>query len=313
MPKILALTSNPQSSASLRLDAEIREIKVELESAPNFVFDHRGAARPDDLLELLETVRPDILHFSGHGTKERASRSAIVMEDENGNAANVSAATLKRIFKSLKYPPRCVFLNSCYSVKQVDAIKPYVDTIVGARDEIFDKHASIFAAAFYRWLGRNCSVSEAFARAATQLTVAGGDPHSIVLNAPRGPTPRFFARPELHAEFVGTRSGKLMSKDEHYNMLLWIEGAEDFATSVIYEICDDSFDEWFWEVTRKEDRLFKTYDFRTMGQVTIRNVVWTQDGRGIGVSSTLTEALLRRYGSNASGPIRKAINRLVRR
>jgi hypothetical protein len=162
-------------------------------------------------------------------------------------------------------------------------------------------------------LGRDCTVSEAYSKAATQLTVAGGDSSCVVLRTQRGKAPRFFARPELHAEFLGTRHGKLMSKDEHYNMLLWIEGAEDFATSVTYEICDDSFEESFWEVTRKEDRKFKTYDFRTTGQVTIRNVVWTQDGRGIGVSSTLTEALLRHYASSVSAPIRKAISRMAKR
>ena len=46
-------------------------------------------------------------------------------------------------------------------MKQVDAIKPYVDTIVGARDEIFDKHASIFAAAILRLCQRAALVTSA--------------------------------------------------------------------------------------------------------------------------------------------------------
>ena len=67
MLKTLALTANPIDSTSLRLDAEIRQFKLHLESAPNFRFEHEGAARAADLLRVLERKRLDILHFSGHG------------------------------------------------------------------------------------------------------------------------------------------------------------------------------------------------------------------------------------------------------
>src|SRR5262245_13801994 len=102
------------------------------------------------------------------------------------------------------------------------------------------------------------TVSEAFAMAKTHVTLAGGRPRFLLMKKRPGRTdPRFSGRPELHARFQNSR-GKLMSKDEHYDVLLWVEGAKDFATSVTYEICDDSFDEQFWEISRKEDTRFAT-------------------------------------------------------
>lgn len=190
------------------------------------------------MLKLLDTVRPDILHFSGHGKVKPGGHSAIMMEDEKGTAREVSAKMLGRIFQSIKRPPRCVFLNSCYSEKQVAAIKPCVQTIVGTTVGIFDKYASIFAVALYRYLAQGRTVGEAFAEAATQFRLEGGDPDWLMLHPSRGKTPRFFARPELHAAFQGQKRGKLMAKDEHFDILLWLEGAEDFATSATYEICD---------------------------------------------------------------------------
>ena len=74
--KILYLASNPLEQSRLTLDEEIRVITAQIRSA-----EHRDAlelvsgwaVRPDDLQQLLLQHKPQIVHFSGHGTGDATS------------------------------------------------------------------------------------------------------------------------------------------------------------------------------------------------------------------------------------------------
>jgi len=75
--KILILAANPIKEAILRLDKEVEEIRTTLLLSPNrdrFVIESRGAVRPQDLQQHLFNLKPQILHFSGHGDR-RFSRT----------------------------------------------------------------------------------------------------------------------------------------------------------------------------------------------------------------------------------------------
>ena len=68
--KVLILAANPLETARLRLEKEVEEIRVTLERSPNrgnFAIESRGAVRPQDLQTYLYNLKPQILHFSGHG------------------------------------------------------------------------------------------------------------------------------------------------------------------------------------------------------------------------------------------------------
>ncbi len=316
MPKILALTANPVDSTSLRLDEEIRHIKLRLESAPNFRFEHEGAARAADLLRLIERERPDILHFSGHGSLLKKRDFAVALEDESGQTRPVPARVLTQVFKQAAISTPLCLLNCCYSSVQAAAISRIVDVVVGARGELPDDLATLFSSILYEWLGHSRTIGDAFDIAKTQVVLSGANPNAFVI---RG-SPRtlkdlcFYGAPEILAEFRLNRAGNPVqadTDDEEYEIYLWIRGAEDYATSVVYEACDDSYDERYWEVGRVDDSQFKTYDFTSYGQLTIRAVVWSGD-RGIGISSTLTEALARFYGPTPRRKIRETIEMLSR-
>lgn len=66
---VLFLASNPVDTPSLRLDAECRAIQemiMKSEYRDTIKFESRWAVRTSDLLQAINEVNPDIIHFSGH-------------------------------------------------------------------------------------------------------------------------------------------------------------------------------------------------------------------------------------------------------
>ena len=170
--KLLFLAANPIDTDRLQLDEEIRLITQKIRGA-----EHRDrielipalAVRPDDLLQLLNEHKPDIVHFSGHGSPA----GEIVLVDNTGQAKPVNANALKLLFTTLKDNVRLVALNACYSWAQANAIVSNIDCAVGTNKSISDKAAIIFAASLYRAFGFGRSVKEAFDQAKTALVLEG--------------------------------------------------------------------------------------------------------------------------------------------
>jgi CHAT domain-containing protein len=71
----------------------------------------RWAVRPLDLLQAFNEVQPDIVHFSGHGSRQ----SELILEDDDGNAKPVSEAALVNLFRTVKDNIQLVLLNACHS------------------------------------------------------------------------------------------------------------------------------------------------------------------------------------------------------
>lgn len=117
MIQILFLAANPKNTGELNLTKEIKRIDEELLKSKNrdeFELQQRHAVSISDLQELLLRFRPNIVHFSGHGSQE----SALVFESENGNAEITPPASLANLFGIVnkdKKNLQCVVLNACYS------------------------------------------------------------------------------------------------------------------------------------------------------------------------------------------------------
>jgi CHAT domain-containing protein len=170
--KILFLAANPQSTTQLGLDEEIRAITQKIRAS-----DYRDflelvsvwAVRPDDLLQYLNEHKPYIVHFSGHGS----AKGEIILVDNQRQSKPVSASALKALFTTLKDNIQIVVLNACYSRLQAEAITEVIDYVIGMSDAIGDEAAIIFAASFYRAIGFNRTVQEAFDQARTALLLEG--------------------------------------------------------------------------------------------------------------------------------------------
>ncbi len=187
--KILFLGANGLDTSRLRLPAELRDVKDEIERAKDradIEVHAELAVRPVDLSRLLLDQRPDVVHFSGHGmqlqvragpasgrTREfdesddplivenAAAESAILLESHQGTSASVSTEALTGLFAILK-SQRCVVLNACFSSAQAKAIATHVDCVIGMKRAIQDESAIAFSVGFYRALARGLTVKKAF-------------------------------------------------------------------------------------------------------------------------------------------------------
>jgi hypothetical protein len=162
--KILVLAASPKDQVRLNLEKEVREIDLALRLGSHhdqFILDQRWGASRRDLQDILLNIKPDIVHFCGHGAKEHG----LVLQNDNQTTQMVSTTALAELFElvtTYSKPILCIVLNACYSKAQAEAIEPYIDYIVGMKKEIGDKAAIEFSRGFYRSLSNDLPYEAAF-------------------------------------------------------------------------------------------------------------------------------------------------------
>ena len=150
----------------LRLDEEAKKINQGLERAKNrdqFQFVIKWAVTDDDLRRALLDHKPEIVHFSGHGTgsgkdvgmRDLGPSSAdddsggLAFENDKGTVRLIPSESLARLFELCADFVKCVVLNACYSEVQASAISKHIDYVVGMKKAIGDEAAIQFAVGFY--------------------------------------------------------------------------------------------------------------------------------------------------------------------
>lgn len=167
---VLYLLANPDRESMLRLDVEVRRVQEQIRGSryrDHVVIEYRPAADLNSLLNGLNDCRPNIVHFSGHG-----SLTGIVTDKAKIGKASESFLRYGLLAKALSatdFKPKLVVLNSCHSAEARKNLLPVVDIVVGMKRSISDVSASVFAPIFYAALASGQSVQSAFAQA--QLAV----------------------------------------------------------------------------------------------------------------------------------------------
>jgi uncharacterized protein YjbI with pentapeptide repeats len=173
---ILFLAANPATSSRLRLDEESRQIEIGLQRAKKreqFDLKQKWAVRVRDVSNALLDFKPQIVHFSGHGTGD----DGLVLEDETGNVQLVETQALAKLFKLFVSNVECVILNACYSQVQADEIAQHIPYVIGMNKEIGDKVAIEFAVGFYAALGAGESIEFAYEFGCIAIELAGFPEH----------------------------------------------------------------------------------------------------------------------------------------
>lgn len=169
MITILFLSANPDQTDKLDLIKEYNTIDHKLRSAAEkgtFNLEQRHDISIKWLIEELLNYKPQILHFSGHGSE----KSALIFKNENtGEIEEVPQTALSEVFRVLGKNIDLVFLNACYSEQQARAIAKYVNCVIGMSDAIPDDTAIEFASTFYSSLGFGKNIQDAFDLAMIQL------------------------------------------------------------------------------------------------------------------------------------------------
>jgi hypothetical protein len=159
--KILYVSANPHGTSPLQLNVEYREIDEKIRASR-----YRDAlklipvleARWSDIIGALLREQPQIVHFSGHGSRDRG----LYFIDDQGNASPMGKDPLVELIETLKDNIRVVVLNACHSHELCQAIVDVVDCAIGMDAAIEDPLAIKFASAFYLALGYGRSVHDAF-------------------------------------------------------------------------------------------------------------------------------------------------------
>jgi small GTP-binding protein len=185
--KILFFASNPTDTGRLRLGAEVRDISEGLlrsKLRDNFDLLQRFATRPMDLRRSILNDLPNIVHFSGHGTEDKAFfnnfdiqeygvEGGIILEDDNGNYKMVNAKALGQLFSLFSDSIECVVLNACYSEAQANEIAKHIKYVIGMSYSITDKAAITFSTAFYDAIGAGSNIEFAFSYAKNAIQLDG--------------------------------------------------------------------------------------------------------------------------------------------
>lgn len=149
--KILFMKANPQDTVPLNLDGELRKVKNALESSTNrdnFELITEEAVQIPTITRALMKHKPDIVHFSGHGT----GQEGIAVENAAGNVELFPTVGLDRLFKLFKKSTKCVVLNACYASEQAKVISEHGIYVTGMNNTVKDKAAGDFSLGFYQSL-----------------------------------------------------------------------------------------------------------------------------------------------------------------
>lgn len=169
---VLFLAANALKNAPLQLDAEARAIqdnirRSEHREAIDFVT--RWATEPLDILQAINEVNPQVVHFSGHGSQD----DQLVLQGDDGQPKFVSLAAIVQVMLSASDTIRLVFFNICFSDDEAAAVVHYVEAAIGMKTSIGDEAAKVFAAQFYAALGFCKSLQTAFEQARAALMLQG--------------------------------------------------------------------------------------------------------------------------------------------
>ncbi|NJL13158.1 MAG: CHAT domain-containing protein [Microscillaceae bacterium] len=158
--KILFLAANPTNEARLQTDAEYRIIQQRLQAAQERdSFELLNPALSVQIEDLIKAMnqKPEIVHFSGHG-----SMDGILISNAQNEAQVMPTAAIKRLFKQHKDSTKLVVLNACYSAEQAKVISEFGIHVIGMHLEIADEAAIGFAGGLYIGLGAGKNIETAF-------------------------------------------------------------------------------------------------------------------------------------------------------
>lgn len=198
-----------ESDWALRLDRELRDVQQSVSGGlAHYEVDivPALAVRTTDLQAALLRHAPQVVHFSGHGSRA----TGIVMDD--GEA--VSTEALVGLFRALQGSVQVVLVNACNTLTTAEALSAVVDHAIGMNTVITDAAASVFSPAFYRALTHGRTVANAFDLAVNELQIRGfRESHIPQLRTrdgadPEPLRPRDF-RPSSHTRAVDTPDRQL--------------------------------------------------------------------------------------------------------
>lgn len=166
--KILMLAANPTSETELDINLELRRIRDAIKQGGNrdaIRVEYEPMAKPGDLIDSLRSFRPEILHFSGHGSPDHR----IILESDTRSPVPIPQDIIEQIFREQGEGIRLVVLNACFTRDQAEKLVRFVPCAIGMDPQVPDDAAITFASEFYGGLSHGESVRRAFNTSLIQM------------------------------------------------------------------------------------------------------------------------------------------------
>ncbi|PKQ07723.1 MAG: CHAT domain-containing protein [Alphaproteobacteria bacterium HGW-Alphaproteobacteria-11] len=160
---ILYLTASPPEEGRLRVDAEVRLVQESIRKSKfrdNVSVQYSPAADLNSLIDGLNEVKPQVVHFSGHGNE-----SGLVTDTGKVGGRAVDGLSFDLLAKAIAAtdtPPKVVVLSACKSSGAKKDLLPAVQILISMRETVSDIAAVNFAHRFYAALASGQSVDASF-------------------------------------------------------------------------------------------------------------------------------------------------------
>jgi hypothetical protein len=117
-PRILIVAPQPAKLDETYADLHLASLKELLTDAnPRFSKEHnlQVACTWEDFKEKVESLKPDVVYFYGHGKGNMYTSRLLFTEQKSGRATEIPIVELASCLKNqIGGPPRLVYLNCCY-------------------------------------------------------------------------------------------------------------------------------------------------------------------------------------------------------
>jgi len=173
---VLFLPSMPTDASRLNLGEELREIQMGLHGVKlrdQYELHLRMSPRPADISQALLDIRPEIVHFAGHGT----GKEGVYFENQMGEIQMIQPEFLTALFSTFADTVKLVVLDACYSAALAEAVAEHIEYVIGISPEIGDEAAVAFATSFYQALGTGHTIEEAYRLGCAQINLEGTSEH----------------------------------------------------------------------------------------------------------------------------------------
>lgn len=147
---ILIFESNPKGTDNIRSLKEyiaIEKVRKTCHAKSRYKLETCPGATRDHFLRAISKYRPSIIHFIGHGTKDK-----ICIENKDGKIDILTQDNLISIFEPYAKFIDCIILNACNTYGHTKELAKFIPVTIGTNCSIDTKNAENYAESFYRGL-----------------------------------------------------------------------------------------------------------------------------------------------------------------
>ena len=172
--KIAFLVTNPERYSPLQTAIEARDVQIAINETTNRDdIDVKIVLAPrfSDLIDELNSYKPDILHFSGHAGGQSLLFDNAIAGHDGGVVLDFD--TVSSLLESVRKPPELIVLAACDTVDGADRFLSTSENVVAMSDSVDDEAACAFSVRFYKSLASGATISHSLEQSKLSMKADG--------------------------------------------------------------------------------------------------------------------------------------------